>query len=425
MATSETANAAAAGTANGALQDEKQSGAAAGPLKLPIRFPTPSSIPPPRPTLTEAQEAKYRWLLNEAKTWTEIVCPPAAHNHNHHHNKETDHHDSGDKSGPLTDDERLWLTRECLLRYLRATKWHEKEAAKRLLDTLRWRRTYGVETALTADYISPENETGKQIILGYDKQGRVSQYLNPGRQNTDVSPRQVQHLVYMVERVIDLLPPGQETLALLINFKQSKNRSNTAPGIGTAREVLHILQTHYPERLGRALIINVPWVVWGFFKLITPFIDPHTREKLKFNEDMNQYVPSEQLWTEFRGQLDFEYDHDVYWPALTRLAAEQRAARKARWIAGGKQIGELEDYLAGALEHGVAQTVDQPVEQPVAEQPTAAAASDAAATTTATESAADGAKVEDLKIDELKVKDEGNAAASALADGTEQPATTA
>ncbi|EOO02249.1 putative cral trio domain-containing protein [Phaeoacremonium minimum UCRPA7] len=305
-----------------------------GPLKTPIPFPVAESKPKERATLTADQKSKYDWLLEQVKGWKEIPS------------------DKG-KTGPLADNEKMWLTRECLLRYLRATKWHQKEAEKRLKETVSWRRDYGVEE-LTPEHISPENETGKQVILGYDKQGRVCHYLNPGRQNTDPSPRQVQHLVFMVERVIELMPAQQETLALLINFKTSKSRTNTAPGISTGREVLHILQTHYPERLGRALIINVPWVVWGFFKLITPFIDPLTREKLKFNEDMRQYVPTEQLWTEFHGDLEFEYEHSVYWPALQKLCQERREEKKKRWEAGGKQIGEHEDYLTGHDEFGVA-----------------------------------------------------------------------
>lgn len=60
----------------------------------------------------------------------------------------------------------------------------------------------------------------------------------------------------MLERSIDLMPADVETLALLINFKAGQKRTNTAPGIGQGREVLNILQTYYPERLGRALIIN-------------------------------------------------------------------------------------------------------------------------------------------------------------------------
>ncbi|AEO56552.1 hypothetical protein MYCTH_2301639 [Thermothelomyces thermophilus ATCC 42464] len=308
----------------------------AGPLKVPLPFPTPESRPKERPVLTTEQQQKYDWLLQQVKGWTEVPSTKG-------------------KAGPLTDGEKFWLTKECLLRYLRATKWHEKEADKRLLETLAWRREYGVEE-LTAEHISPENETGKQVILGYDKEARVCHYLNPGRQNTEPSPRQVQHLVYMVERVIDIMPPGQETLALLINFKQGKSRSNTAPSLSLAREVLHILQHHYPERLGRALIINMPWIVTGFFKLITPFIDPNTREKLKFNEDMSQYVPTEQMWSEFStGELEFDYDHSVYWPALHKLCKERREARWQRWVAGGRQLGESEDYLAGGTETGVAQ----------------------------------------------------------------------
>ena len=103
----------------------------------------------------------------------------------------------------------------------------------------------------------------------------------------------------------------------------------------------------------------VPWVVWGFFKLITPFIDPLTRQKLKFNEDMRQYVPEQELWTEFGGKLDFEYDHATYWPALRKLCEEKRAFRKERWVAGGSHIGEHEDYLAGGKETGVAASSGQ------------------------------------------------------------------
>jgi hypothetical protein len=99
----------------------------------------------------------------------------------------------------------------------------------------------------------------------------------------------------------------------------------------------------------------VPWVVWGFFKLITPFIDPLTKEKIKFNEDMTQYVSSEQLLTEYKGgELPFEYEHSVYWPALQKLSNERRAERLQRWEAEGKQIGESEDYLKGLAPHGVA-----------------------------------------------------------------------
>jgi hypothetical protein len=222
------------------MSSTKEGAASSEPRKTPIEAPTPESKPEPRPELTADQQTKYTTLLEKAKAFTDIKCTSK---------------DKQELSGPITEHERAWLTRECILRYLRATNWTVKESEQRLLDTLAWRREYGLDS-FTPEYISPEQETGKQIVVGFDKQGRPCQYLNPGRQNTDASPRQIHHLFYMVERVTDMMPAGVEKLNLMINFKPSKHRQNTSVPVSTAREVLHILQSHYPERLGKALIIN-------------------------------------------------------------------------------------------------------------------------------------------------------------------------
>ena len=228
------------GNHTGELKMSKQdeSSPATVPRKTPILAPATESKPPPRKELTEDQTTKYEALLTKAKSWTDVTCE-----------KEKS------KSGPITEEEKSWITRECLLRYLRATKWNVDEAAKRVQGTIAWRRDYGL-TEFTPEYISPEQETGKQIIVGFDKQGRPCQYLNPGRQNTEPNPKQIHHLFYMMERVTDMMPAGVESLSLMINFKPSKHRQNTSVPISTAREVLSILQNHYPERLGKALIIN-------------------------------------------------------------------------------------------------------------------------------------------------------------------------
>jgi hypothetical protein len=207
-----------------------------GTVKTPFVDPVPSAKPRELKVLTADQEAKYEEVLATAKSWKEIPSTKG-------------------KEGPVTEEEIMWMTRDCLLRYLRATKWQPVEASKRLLLTLTWRREFGL-LEHTAEHISPENETGKQIILGYDDEARPCHYLSPGRQNTESTHRQVEHLVYMLERVIDMMVPGEESICLLVNFKASKSRSNTSPPFAIAREVLNILQTHYPERLGRACLIN-------------------------------------------------------------------------------------------------------------------------------------------------------------------------
>lgn len=247
-----------------------------------------------------------------------------------------------------------------MLRFCRATKWDLSKTKTRIMATLRWRREYGVDR-ITAEHVQPEATTGKQVIFGFDNAQRPCLYLFPGRQNTDVSPRQVQYLVWSLERIIELMPIGVENIALLVNYKGSTGDKN--PGIGQGREVLNILQTHYVETLGRALVINIPFFVWGFFKLITPFIDPLTREKLKFNEDMTLHVPPSQLDTEFGGEVVFDYVQEDYWPALLKMTQEARTRRMDNWRAAGGGIGISEAVLKRAQTQDASATDSAPTQR--------------------------------------------------------------
>lgn len=299
--------------------------------KLPIPRPLPTSKPTATPALTETEQKKYADLLEAVTAWTLIPKTSAA----------------GAEAEPITDQDKIFLTREQLLRYLRATKWDVAAAGKRLQATLTWRREYGIN-GFTHDYCSPENETGKQVIQGYDNEGRPCLYLNPSKQNTERSDKQLHNLFYGIERVIDLMGPGQESLVLLINFMDT--RKGQGATMAQSRMTLYVLQNHYPERLGRALVTDLPWYISAFFKMISPLIDPHTKTKLKFNEKMANYVPPEQLLTAFGGKLQFEYEHATYWPALDKLCSRRRKDYVARWEKAGKKIGEHEGYLKGGDE---------------------------------------------------------------------------
>ncbi|KAK3708308.1 Phosphatidylinositol transfer protein (PITP) [Vermiconidia calcicola] len=311
------------------------------PLKVPI--PHPQTPPPGFPKLTPEQESKYAQVLAKVSTWETLPASTA----------------KKAAQVPISDNERMWMTRECLLRYLRATKWNVANALARLQSTLSWRREYGADT-FTFDYISPENETGKQVILGYDVDARPCLYLSPGKQNTDMSDRQIHHLCFMLDRTVDMMPAGQENACLIINFKGAK--AGTMPTVGQARAVLNILQGHNPERLGRALISELPWYVNTFFKLISPFIDPVTREKMKFNPKTRDFVPPDRLWKQQDGDLNFEYDHKVYWKGLEELTTARRKAMKTRWENAGKKIGEYEMYLRGGDHPSLQQEIQAAVD---------------------------------------------------------------
>lgn len=98
---------------------------------------------------------------------------------------------------------------------------------------------------------------------------------------------------------------------------------------------------------------SVPWYVTTFFKLISPFIDPVTKTKMKFNEPLKDHVPPAQLWNVSGGDVQFEYDHAVYWPKLIEICDERRKQCRERWERAGKKIGESEVYLRGGDEESI------------------------------------------------------------------------
>ncbi|KAF7347093.1 CRAL/TRIO domain-containing protein [Mycena venus] len=212
--------------------------------------------------------------------------------------------------------ERRWLNQsDTLPRYMRAAKWQIDDAKKRIKATIEWRRDYKPDL-IPPEEVRIESETGKIILNGFDNEGRPILYVRPGRENTQTSPRQVRHLVWCLERAMDLMPPGQESLVIIVDYKSTTLRTN--PSIGVARKVLNILQRHYPETLGRAIVVNLPRVLNFFFKGISPFLDPVTRDKMRFNPNLLELIDRSQLDADFGGDLMYEFEKDSYWEQIVR-----------------------------------------------------------------------------------------------------------
>lgn len=306
--------------------------------KTPRKFdhifaaPDPSvKLSKPAP-LSESQQEKYEQMLEHFTSTEEYPTSLKANS----------------PKKPLDDWERMRnLSRESMIRYLRATKWDVASAKKRLTDTIAWRREFGVDSLKPED-LEPEAETGKETILGFDNKGRPLHYMHPSRNTTEETPRQMQYAVWILESAIDLMPPGVEMLALLINFG-GKKRNPTS--ISNAKLMLYILQNHYVERLGIALCINVPWIFKAFWNAIYPFIDPVTKGKCKFDEAIKDEVPNGQLASDFGGLLDFPYEHDKYWPQLVELTQKRRQEQLERFrtLCNG-EVGASEWVIRGGDE---------------------------------------------------------------------------
>jgi hypothetical protein len=86
--------------------------------------------------------------------------------------------------------------------------------------------------------------------------------LRPGLQNTLPGPDQLRFVVFNFESAIKIMPENVENIVIIIDFNKCSARSS--PGLGVAKEFMHVLSSHYPERLGYSLVINGN-IIYTFF----------------------------------------------------------------------------------------------------------------------------------------------------------------
>ena len=147
-----------------------------------------------------------------------------------------------------------WVDDQCLHRFLRASKWDVTKAASRIRDTGKWRREYGPDSILP-EHVEKVAEAGKQFLSGFDKDGRPIWYMIPAKKSEIHSvDDQLRFVVYTIEKAISLMPKGVDSLVIIIDY--SNMSIFNAPSSGTGKKFLHILSEYYPERLGRAFIVN-------------------------------------------------------------------------------------------------------------------------------------------------------------------------
>ncbi|PFH46393.1 hypothetical protein AMATHDRAFT_77690 [Amanita thiersii Skay4041] len=252
--------------------------------------PLPGTIIAPAYQYTEEQTAQ----LNSLREYSDNLLLP--------------------ESDPYHPWELRWLRKpDTIPRYMRAAKWKIEDAKKRIRATLEWRREFKPDL-IPPDEVKIESETGKIILTGFDNDGRPIIYMRPGRENTETGPRQLRHLVWWLERARDLMPPGQESLVIIVDYNSCTLRTN--PSISVARKVLHILQQHYVETLGRALVVNLPTLLSFFYKGISPFLDPVTRDKMRFNPNLKELIPLSHLDADFGGDYHFKFESQAYWDQI-------------------------------------------------------------------------------------------------------------
>ena len=224
-----------------------------------------------------------------------------------------------------------WADETVCLRYLAARKGDLGKATQMLTESLRWRESFGVATlGERGAIVRSQSATGKmRVSESVDREGRPVLVMAPRLENSVDHDANLLNLVYHLERAtgqrsVPGIPDGK--LVTVMDFKGYSLR--TAPPMKTSRATLSILQNHYPERLHKFLLMNVPGIFAAFWSAISPFIDPVTKAKVVFLRGspeqqralLAEHFDLAQLEDALGGDRPFTWDPDAYFASDSGLA---------------------------------------------------------------------------------------------------------
>ncbi|KAL8095130.1 hypothetical protein AgCh_036547 [Apium graveolens] len=219
--------------------------------------------------------------------------------------------------GPAADKYPTLFSDASILRFLRARNWNTRKATKMMKDAFKWQLDFKPEKIRWED-IAHEAETGKIYRADYfDKHGRSVVVMRPGYENSTSNEGKIKYLVYCIEKAIKSMEPGQEQMVWLVDF-QGYTKSKLSLKI--TKDVAHILQNCYPERLGLAILYNPPKVFEAFYVMVKPIVDKKTYQKVKFvhsndpqsRKTMESIFDMDKVESAFGGKNKVGFDYETY-----------------------------------------------------------------------------------------------------------------
>ncbi|CAL9144451.1 unnamed protein product [Musa hybrid cultivar] len=173
-----------------------------------------------------------------------------------------------------------------LRRFLRARDLDIEKASAMFLKYLKWKKTAVPNGFISETDIQNELAQTKVFMQGRDKAGRPIGVVFGAKHfySTREMDEFKRLVVYVLDKLCASMPGGQEKFVGIVDL-QGWGYSNC--DIRGYIAALDIMQNYYPERLGKAYMVHVPYLFMKAWKIIYPFIDNNTRKKIVFVENKN------------------------------------------------------------------------------------------------------------------------------------------
>ena len=237
------------------------------------------------------------------------------------------------------------LTDEQLLRFLRAREFNVKKAAKMLREDIAWRRDFVGKKYRLTDFptLVRFHNDGLVRYGGQAADGRpivvlVGRHFFP-RQVTDTM-EVVYFFIYYMEKLVRFTEEcGFTEFTAIGDLEGWSIRHNFS--LSVSKVLAGLLQTHYPERLRYAFVVNNPWAFTTAWNLISPFLEERVKAKVHvWGHDLSKlqrYIDKGELEQTFGGEHP---DHPVP-DRFVKAVLQPDAAIQVNF---GMEIGEPEDW---------------------------------------------------------------------------------
>jgi hypothetical protein len=240
-----------------------------------------------------------------------------------------------------------------LLRWLRSRKWNVQDTVHQIVETLKWRREWGVQglVANGENEISQEEiATGKTYFMGHDKVGRPVCCIHPKEHVKGQFPHEYSEklTVFCVETYRKLLQSPMESVTVVFDMAGCETKNMDFHQV---KFLIHLLDNYYPDSLGLILILNFPWVLDKCWTIIKSWLSASVRKKVRFihsEAELNEFIdPSVLPKRLFGTQPDFKYTPPT--EEDEAMSDAFRADTKGKAIAVAAHRDAVKNYLGATL----------------------------------------------------------------------------
>lgn len=174
-----------------------------------------------------------------------------------------------------------------VLRFYRGRDRDESKAMKALIKHVEWREANDVAGIMNKQEIfKQELQSGKFAVKGCDNSGRPAVFIYAARHNKN--ERDLEELkrliIYTMETVLQMAQPHEERMVIVFDLS---GFGMSCMDYDALKMLVNILSYNYPETLSVSYVVNAPFLFWGCWGLIKPWLDPVTAAKVQFVKQDN------------------------------------------------------------------------------------------------------------------------------------------